>query len=864
MRMYKNAPVAHKATRTNFISFNKFKTTGAEKRNRYLSAARCGLFLATALTGSMMAFQARATIPEVTIDGTDETVIGTGGGTQASPWDLSSTQLNIGDTAESSSLTISAGGIVEVDKTVVGYEADGSAVVTGAGSQWINNDRFVVGNEARGEMTVSAGATVTSNETYLGMTGDGAGTLLVTGAGTSWTDSGSVWVGFSGAGEMTVSDGASLHTDGYIVAGNQGDGSIIISDGARVSTDSNVIVGWTGSGALTVAGGATLTVAGRMDLAYEDGSSGTLIIGAAAGDDAVAPGTLEVGTVLFSAGLAGGESSTGAIVFNHTSEDYEFAANLMGTGTLESYSGYTSLTGDLTDFSGTMEVYGGNLSMNTTFNGAVAIEDGGTLSGSGKVSSAVVKSGGAVSPGNSIGTLEVTGDITFDAGSTYVVEIDSDGNSDLVTATGNAVINGGTVQIVPYPDYALDTTYTILTTGGTVTGTFDDLETLALSAFLSPELSYTANAITFTIIQTVTFESIAETENEKQVAEWLDSLGVGNDLWNAVVALGTVEEARESFNTLTGEIHASVQSMLIEDSYIVRDVLSDRLKETLEENGEEGENTGIVGWGKLFGTWGHHKAEENAAEFDRDHSGFFLGMDARFMENWSAGFFVGYGQMDFDSDDRKSSGDADGYHAGAYTGTRLGNLRLKLAADFGWQNIITDRQAIVGEDNQYLRADYDSSTIHVFADAGYSMEVGEMTFEPFAGVAYVRQHLDGFSEFDGTAALTAGSETNSNVISTIGLRVASGEIALGATHVRLLGSAGWSHTFGDLTPEVHLNFAGGESFAITGTPLSENTFFVDAGVAFDLGGAELELGYHGEYSSDMTDHAARAALSWAF
>ena len=59
-----------------------------------------------------------------------------------------------------------------------------------------------------------------------------------------------------------------------------------------------------------------------------------------------------------------------------------------------------------------------------------------------------VVNGGTIAAGNSIGTLSITGPLTFDAGSTLEVEVDPAGQADLVDVTGTATINGGTVSVL--------------------------------------------------------------------------------------------------------------------------------------------------------------------------------------------------------------------------------------------------------------------------------------------------------------------------------------------------------------------------------------------------------------------------------
>ena len=58
---------------------------------------------------------------------------------------------------------------------------------------------------------------------------------------------------------------------------------------------------------------------------------------------------------------------------------------------------------------------------------------------------------GTLAPGNSIGTLNVNGTYTQAAGSTYQVEVNAAGQADRINVTGNATINGGTVQVLAQP-----------------------------------------------------------------------------------------------------------------------------------------------------------------------------------------------------------------------------------------------------------------------------------------------------------------------------------------------------------------------------------------------------------------------------
>src|SRR5690606_25656975 len=126
--------------------------------------------------------------------------------------------------------------------------------------------------------------------------------------------------------------------------------------------------------------------AGTVLIAVSTGS-GTLNIGAAAGETAVAAGTLDTAEVQFGSG-------TGLLQFNHTNTDYTFAADITGFGAIDHAAGTTALTGNSTNFSGATTVSGGALLVNGTLGGTLEVRDGARLGGSGTVGTTVIGSGG--------------------------------------------------------------------------------------------------------------------------------------------------------------------------------------------------------------------------------------------------------------------------------------------------------------------------------------------------------------------------------------------------------------------------------------------------------------------------------------
>ncbi|HGE8299602.1 TPA: S8 family serine peptidase, partial [Serratia marcescens] len=110
---------------------------------------------------------------------------------------------------------------------------------------------------------------------------------------------------------------------------------------------------------------------------------------------------------------------------------------------LEVYSNNISGHGGLTkEGMGTLVMTGAN-----TYAGPTLVNQG-RLAVNGSVTSAVsVQSGGTVAPGNSIGTLNVAGNVSFEPGSRYAVEVGPNGQSDRIQSSGSATIGGGEVAV---------------------------------------------------------------------------------------------------------------------------------------------------------------------------------------------------------------------------------------------------------------------------------------------------------------------------------------------------------------------------------------------------------------------------------
>ena len=188
-----------------------------------------------------------------------------------------------------------------------------------------------------------------------------------------------------------------------------------------------------------------------------------------------------------------------------------------------------------------------------------------------------------------------------------------------------------------------------------------------------------------------------------------------------------------------------------------------------------------------------------------------------------------------------------------------------VSAPYSWHDIDTARSVAFPGFRDSLSADYDAATAQVFGELGYRIDTPIVSFEPFANLAYVNLHTDGFMEKGGGAALAEAGTDSEVTYTTVGLR-ASTAFMLGGTSVTARGMLGWRHAFGDTTPLSRAAFAGGAAFAIAGVPIAEDAAVIEAGLDFGITrDATLGLSYTGQIGTDGTqDHGFNADLTVRF
>jgi outer membrane autotransporter protein len=768
------------------------------------------------------------------------------------------------------------------------------SVITGNAVVQAGSGTLALGGATNSTFDVSAVGPAAQYRGFGAFEKTGTSTWTLTGTTTAVTP----WT--LNQGTLSVSSDANL---GDPAGGLTFNGGILQITGTTFTSTPRAITWGANGGGFDIADAANTFTVGQT-LAGPGGLTklgpGTLVLTGAntyTGGTTIGAGTLIGSSSSFG---TGGILNNAALVFEQP-RDSTFAAPISGTGSLTKQGAGTLVLTGTSPLSGRTSVEAGGLIVNGSLANSVVTVNAGRLGGTGTLGG-IVANGGTVAPGNSIGTLNVAGNVVFNPGATYQVEVNGAGQGDRTSATGTATINGGTVQVLAASGvYQPSTTYTILSAAAGVSGRFGPVFTNL--AFLSPSLVYGPTTIDLVLARNdIPFgpdptrpeiPGVAVTANQIAAARAAEALGPGNAVFNALLGL-TADQARNAFDLLSGEVHGSVQSVLMEDSRYPRQAILGRLRHDayagavglMDVLGLDGPATYMADpprtaraplarpaaapaftmWAQALGAWGKLDGEGNAAKVDRNLGGLFGGIDTIVGEVWRIGIAAGYTRSDMDIDARLSSAEIETGHVGVYASTRFGALSARFGGAVSFHDIDTQRSIVFPGFSDRAGAGYDARTSQVFGEIGYGFALGQIALEPFAGLAFVEVETDRFREGGGAAALAGAKNSFDTGYSTIGLRMGTTYALANGMALLPRASLGWQHAFAEVGPTSYLAFASGSlPFSVRGAPIAQDSLLVEAGLDLAVSArARVGLSYAGALAERVQDQAVKANLSWNF
>jgi len=767
-------------------------------------------------------------------------------------------------------------------------------------------------NSYSGGTRINAGVLSISSDLNLGAsTGGltfGGGTL----AATASFDTGRA-IMLDMAGRFDVAAGVTLGLDG--VVGGWED-LIKLGDGTLVLTGSNTFGGNTVVEAGTLVGNASSirgNIASAGTVVFDQGADGVFVgdIGGLNGEmvkrgagiltldgTSTLDWSVEIGGLATAAQRFSGDADirAGAALTFTQSDNAAYGGVLSGAGGFAlSGTGTVMLTGDSSAFMGATTVGPGSglivgAASGGALGGSVTVAAGGLLGGTGTIGSAggavTVAPGGVHAPGDSIGVQTIAGDYVNHG--VLRIEMAPDA-ADRIVVAGSVDITGATLDLVLLSPGAsnwdaFNGPFVIINkqSAGAVVGSFDSMMQDRL--FFDVILDYAGgdgNDVTLALERNgLDFADVGRTRNQIAAASGVDTLDADHDVWRSVALTNDEDIVRASFDALSGEIHGSVRTGLIEDSRFIRSIANDRLRATAGAVGAStapvlaygpgqvptlvpADHSDPVFWANGFGSWGSTASDGNAASLDRSTGGLLLGADG-LAGDWRLGLLAGYSQSRVQARARLSSASTDSYHLGLYAGTKWGNVAFRTGAAYSWHDIATTRVIAIPGIGESLTASYGASTLQTFGELGYSIDAGPFRFEPFANLAHVGLNSGGFAETGGVAAIAGKGEGTDVTFTTLGVR-ADYALAHGMIDATFSGMLGWRHALGDVAPENTHAFASSGPFTIAGAPIAHDSAVVEAGLNVNFSpDATLGLSYSGQIAAEGQDHGFRASLNIRF
>ncbi|MFI3905383.1 autotransporter domain-containing protein [Ochrobactrum sp. S1502_03] len=774
-----------------------------------------------------------------------------------------------------------------------GLVAVGGTSTTAGGL--INARNLTIATHGANSYGFRAGTVVGLDQTY-GIININDSAIVVTGEnshagqvqyGSTLTINNSVLVSEKGNG-IQLTDNANVTLNGTTIAAAQ---ETFVSSLNKAGQTQNIKLG---KGTVATQNNGTLLSVNRT----ENGADGVVQLTLGTGsttqgnivdEDARATGgtdvTLEEGAS-WAGKLSGVRNFFG---FQGGSVDFEgeanVAGNLNGTGTSYSFSSQGGTIGGNVNLADGSSTTGGSIDNRIVVGGDVNVDDTSILGGNWSIGRNLTISG-ILSPGNSIGRVDVDGNVDLFTSSVYEVDVDQSGDADLITVNGTANLDG-TVVVTAMDGYKLASPYTILT-AGTIDGEFQSASLAQPSAFLDANLAHGANDVTLTIDRNATsFESVADTSNQAAVAGALDRMALSNPVV-AAIALSSSTEARDAFQQLSGDTNASVKTGLIETANLTADAINNRLRSAFDgvgaanmpvlsfaqssnsaagsaiDDASASPSYNYAFWATGFGSWIDHDGNANAGGMKTSTGGFLSGLDIGLNSGWRLGVVGGYSETNLDAKGRNASATSDNWHLGVYGGNQWGALGVRAGLIHTWHSVDSSRSTSYAGFGDSLAADYDARTLQAFGEIGYRIDVAPVALEPFANLSHVRLRTDGFTEKGGSSALAVESETTNTTFTTLGVR-ASTPFQLGATTANLNGTIGWRHAYGDITPESTQAFIGGNAFTVQGAPIAKDAALLEAG--FDVAITKTStfgVNYVGQFGNGTTQNGFNASFNVKF
>jgi outer membrane autotransporter protein len=581
-----------------------------------------------------------------------------------------------------------------------------------------------------------------------------------------------------------------------------------------------------------------------------------------------------VNALTFSSSAPLAIQSGGQLMVSSGTVNVQNGSSVVGGGTLIAPAGLNKEGAgelDVTNtamVTGTAAVNGGLLSVNGGLVAdSVVVNTEGTLGGAGLIASNVIVSG-RLAPGNSPGTLTISGNLGLNSGSNTLIEIASPTNFDRIVVGGTATL-GGTLNAVGDGGYTIapGSRFDFLQ-AGSIVGAFDSI--VAPEGLRARFLS--SGTVGTLLFGPSSYVPMAINPNQVSVAKALDTFIVATDGDRLAVSIAldslTTGQFPAAFDQIMPGFYESLANIAIEQAFAQTQMLNQRISSVRlgaagfqaiggisqplvnDKNGksaaeakdaspivESATATNWNTWALGTGTFSRSTNLGSVDNYNNDAGGFLVGADYRWSENFVTGLYAGY---DYSYAEYNGGGSTKGnsFNFGTYASYAKDGYYADAVIGGGYTGFQTQRSIQFSTIDRTASADPNSGQFTAGINLGKDFEVGKFTLGPIVGAQYTYAGIGSFTESGAESLdLSLGQQNANSLRSTLGGRIAytwnlNQKIAL-IPEVRMF----WQHEFLNNPRNISASLDGGNgaAFDFETTEPYRNSVFAGAGVTAQFG-----------------------------
>ena len=431
----------------------------------------------------------------------------------------------------------------------------------------------------------------------------------------------------------------------------------------------------------------------------------------------------------------------------------------LGNNTV-TYTG-TSVSSGVTSIDDGKLVVNGSLENSTS-----KIAVGATLEGTGTIGG--IDSSGTVAPGNSIGTLNVSGDVTLRSSSVLVIEVDANGNSDKIVATGS-VSAAGTIKIIPEAGSNYDgASYTFIT-GSSISGTFSTTQIETCSG--TGEITYGVSSITVTLSNC---SDSSSTKNYSAVSSYFNDLDSSGDM-------ATIKSAIKSLSgdSYTGAIKAldyntvgAINKVSLKHSDFAKNIISQRVAISSSNNSPTMNKVsyidqsndkslfnfkqmfsnlkGVDGWwSKFYGGTTERDTDKFIGNngYDDDYYGMVFGLDGK-QDNKITGITLSVQEGNIQGNSAEGDTDYTSFNVSPYLALKNNDgSGYKIQTNVQVIDVSSERFLKFGSINRIAKSNYTNYSIGANFEYSFkTLSFSTLNIDSKINVSYQYNHQESFTE----------------------------------------------------------------------------------------------------------------------